>query len=290
VRALAVFSLATASHGDADAGELCRINFALLKSLEQEPLSVSQRVRAHLIPIAVQSIEQTLNRVLLQTDEFQRLREIVDELEANAAVGEGFWRGFLEWKIFRKTEANLPVQKVKEYFGYATNQGGYERVTIDWTKYSRDEDQRSAEQTFEQVLAHLNEPYPTRLKLIEAICAEQERDATKKNCAMAVLDAGGIASSLRREVNAVLSLRLAQTGIALEQFRLAHTDHYPANLGELQPKYLKTVPTNPVNGNSLEYYTQGSGYLLRGESLAEPSNARTNKAAEHMTFRVVSPP
>jgi hypothetical protein len=64
------------------------------------------------------------------------------------------------------------------------------------------------------------------------------------------------------EAECLAQLRLGGTAVALEQFRAAHENRYPAALSELTPEYLSVTPADPFDGQPLRYRKRGCGYLL----------------------------
>jgi hypothetical protein len=69
------------------------------------------------------------------------------------------------------------------------------------------------------------------------------------------------------------------TALALEQFRAAHNNQYPASLTELAPVYLAAIPMDPFNGKPLRYRQQDAGYTLSCTGIGET-----------LTFSVRTPP
>src|SRR5262249_33733043 len=64
------------------------------------------------------------------------------------------------------------------------------------------------------------------------------------------------------EAKCLTNLRLANTAVAIEQFRVAHRNQYPVKLSELVPYYLNAVPADPFDGQPLKYQKAGGGYTL----------------------------
>jgi hypothetical protein len=55
--------------------------------------------------------------------------------------------------------------------------------------------------------------------------------------------------------------RLAQTVLAIERYRLAHTK-LPETLGELGPDYMAAIPLDPFDGQALRFKRRESGYVV----------------------------
>jgi hypothetical protein len=103
---------------------------------------------------------------------------------------------------------------------------------------------------------------------------------------------GGFAGAVSREASGLANLHLALTALALEQFRVAHDNRYPASLSELTPNYLDATPMDPFDGQSLRYRKQGAGYVLYsiGPDLKDNGGKRMTGKGGDMEFIVVTPP
>lgn len=65
-----------------------------------------------------------------------------------------------------------------------------------------------------------------------------------------------------REASLCAQLRAAQTALAIERFRLAHTNALPAKLDQLVPAYLSCAPASPFDGKPLHYQQRSHGYVV----------------------------
>jgi hypothetical protein len=88
----------------------------------------------------------------------------------------------------------------------------------------------------------------------------------------------GLAGRTAREAQCLADLRLGLAAVALEQFRAAHDNGYPAALSELTPAYLDAVPLDPFDGQPLRYEKKNVGYVLYsiGPDLKDDSGKRMN--------------
>ena len=82
------------------------------------------------------------------------------------------------------------------------------------------------------------------------------------------------------------------TAVALEQFRAAHNNRYPASLSELTPKYLDAPLMDPFDGQPLRYRKQDAGYVLYsiGPDLKDDGGKPMNGKGGDIVFTVVTPP
>ena len=102
-----------------------------------------------------------------------------------------------------------------------------------------------------------------------------------------------IHGGLFREVRALARLRLLQTAFAMERNRAAHMNLYPALLSD--PKYMDSIPLDPMDAKRMKYKRVGKGYVLESAGVSAAvrrdasENTRTN-AVKEATFTVVNPP
>jgi hypothetical protein len=65
-----------------------------------------------------------------------------------------------------------------------------------------------------------------------------------------------------KDANHVANLRVAAAALAIERFRLAHTNALPETVEQLAPACCETVPTDPFDGKPLRYHTHGASYVV----------------------------
>jgi hypothetical protein len=67
---------------------------------------------------------------------------------------------------------------------------------------------------------------------------------------------------LLRNAGHAARVRVAQAGLAVQRFRIAHTNALPASLRELEPTWLNSVPADPYDGQPLRFRGRGSGFVV----------------------------
>lgn len=67
--------------------------------------------------------------------------------------------------------------------------------------------------------------------------------------------------ALRRAIQAEIARNVAVTAIALKRYQLRH-DHLPDTLDQLVPEFVKSVPTDCMNGRPLRYRRNTDGTFL----------------------------
>jgi hypothetical protein len=64
------------------------------------------------------------------------------------------------------------------------------------------------------------------------------------------------------ELNARARIQVTRSAMAIERWRLAHSDQLPASLAELVPSYLPGIPTDPFDEQPIHYRKLAKGYVV----------------------------
>jgi RNA polymerase sigma factor (sigma-70 family) len=269
---------------------------ALARSLKAEPVLISQLVRAADLALAVEALNQSVNRASLPPESLSALAKMFQETEDYDARGEGFTRALVGEKVNHTALLNNRKQLLHILEAYGSN-GQADAESRHVVEYVKKTPSLRAEldffqSTFQQLMAARQDPLPDRLKefsdLIDSRVSEARNQGLLLNAAEWTAD--GPAAS--REARCVANSRLALTGIALEQFRAAHGNHYPDGLSELIPTCLDAPLTDPFDGHPLRYRKQGAGYVLYsiGPDLKDDGGKPLTTKGGDMVFAVAAPP
>jgi hypothetical protein len=273
-----------------EAGDDVLMNLALARSLESEPVLISQLVRVACDMIAVKALEQTINRVVLPPRTLDQLQESFRQSEEQEAAGFGFTRALVGE---RTTDLSLFGMLPEQYLVVSEKATPRERaqLTPEIIKEILAADRQHCATTFDQVFAERNKPFPQRLSQDE-IFSGAATVATNKHFILSSMLLPGLPRAASREAGGLAYLRLAQTAVALERFRSTHTNNYCESLNELMPKFLRTVPKDPFDGKSLRYYKVGNGYALYsvGRNLKNDGSKRPTDREANFIFNVINPP
>ena len=109
---LALHALGQADRSDGEkAAEGLMIHFALVESLESEPILVSQAVRAESVPYLLFALTQVLNRVAMPAESLNKIEERLELLEKQEAEGYGFKRGLVGARVLIRDFFDMPAEK-----------------------------------------------------------------------------------------------------------------------------------------------------------------------------------
>jgi type II secretory pathway pseudopilin PulG len=278
-----------------NAGQGVLLALAAAKSLDAEPLTISQLVRVAGQGFAVDALEQTVNRVALPPETLTQLQSAFDHAAEHEAAGTAFDRALVAERVTDGVLFDLGPEKLRESIARMTGDTNemtsvMKQVSEKMTANFKDQ-RKFVEDSLDQVLAARKDPLPGRLKADELMTSRANEAKTKEYfIASMVLPALGKVTS--KEAGSLARLRLAQTAVALERFRAANTNRYPDALTELAPKFLAAVPNDPFDGQPLRYQKAGAGgYLLHsiGVDLKDDNGVR-KVGADDLSFAVVRPP
>lgn len=296
VQLVALAQMVDAENHDAkQAAKDVRTALALGRSLVPEPSLISQLVRATTVEMAVRSWERTANRVSLPNESLKELLRIFQKLEDYESAGEAFKHGLAAdgamWiamfgtpqKLVEFISApgvlNVTAAQRDRLFG-RLQQGGSLR-----------EEKADLESAFHQILSARNAGFPDRLKTEKVVYHRLEEAEPQKGLLMRAL-LPGYKDVTGKEAACLASLRLGLTAVALEQFRAANDNRYPASLSELTPQYLAAIPADPFDGQPLRYKAKGLGYELYsvGPDLTDDSGRPMSGKNGDIIFAVIAPP
>jgi hypothetical protein len=295
--AVQLLELSAIVHAEANEGlnaaNDVRIALGLTRSLETEPMLISQLVRARIVSVAVGALEQVVNRVALPSESLSELSKAFLHIEAWDAQGDGFTRGLIAERASSTALLRTP-QKLLELVaapGMDVPAELRDRMVARLQMHDKlTQEEQFFQNTFQQLLAARNEGLPDRLK-VESLIQQNRVEAKGKKLAIIEWMLSGLAAPPVKEAECLASARLGLTVIALEQFRAAHDNCYPSALSELTPGCLSAVPLDPFDGQPLRYRTKGSGYTLYsiGPDLKDDGGERKTAKGGDILFEVVTP-
>ncbi len=272
------------------------MTLALARSLKAEPVLISQLVRSAGVSLAVDALNQVVNRTTLSPESLSGLTKAFQSMEDYDARGEGFSRAMASERTMHLALLNNPAKLVRDLSTLKTTDMPDEqrRRLVEHLKQaaSLKEEQDYLDTTFQQLLSARKEAFPGRLKVVADLMRQRVTEATDRGLLLNVWLSDGLDKHVNREARCLANLRLALTAVALEQFRAAHNNLYPAGLSELTPNYLVATLMDPFDGQPLRYRKQGDGYVLYsiGPDLKDDGGKPMNGKNGDIVFTVVTSP
>jgi len=220
------------------------------RSLEQEPILISQLVRMASDSILQTGLEEAVNQKAFTEEQLVHLQAAFRGTEngANAAMtrclsGE---RCSLIG-IFQSSpqeSANVIAQMEES------------AKTIDLEDYRKspsfNADFNFGLDVLSNWIAIASAPFPGCLDAAGQL-SSQVNEAKSKGYLISAVLLPALSGPMGKAAESVGRLRVAQTALAVERYRLAHGNTLPASLNELTPKYLEVVPDDPFDGKPLRY-------------------------------------
>jgi RNA polymerase sigma factor (sigma-70 family) len=267
----------------------------LARSLKAEPVLISQLVRVAGVSIAVDGLNQVMNRTALPPESLSELAKAFQDMEDYDSRGEGFNRAMIgeavnHRALLKDRKAIIRLLSTPGTFGLPDEQN---RRLLQYVEQAGDlkEEQACMENNYQQLLSARQAAFPDRLKSVAGMVHQCVTDATGRGLQLNAMLFSGLDAHVRREAINLAILRLAMTAVALEQFRATH-NLYPTTLSELTPAGLVATPADPFDGQPLRYRKQGAGYVLYsiGPELKDNGGQQMTGQVRGLVFAVVTPP
>jgi hypothetical protein len=259
---LSLEAIIRAKNGDAAASvdDLSAI-VRLFRSLDHEPIFMSQVVRMSTEALAIKSLEYVLNSQSFSDAQLVQLSEAFrvpdHSLTIERAIVGDLCTGVHVFEMFGVGRQNLVLTKdstgadpFKGKYGFLKLTGFFDR---DYCFYleTMEEDLRIAK-------------LPPREKMDAA--SKLENQVAKKTSGHYYLISGLILPTLRRpyayQIGIDARLNIVQAVLAIERYRLANQNRLPDSLSNLVPSFLNSVPADPFDGKLLRYKQLAKGYLV----------------------------
>jgi hypothetical protein len=284
-------ALAAVETGPADrVAQGVLLALATARSLDGEPLFISQLVRVSCVSLAAEGLEQAVNRAALPAESLDRLQQAFEKAEEREAAGEGFSSAIVGERVGALTLFDTPPEKLLQQLSDPKTVMPPAEHEKQLARLKNGKDMKAGKQfclaAFDQVLAARKEPFPARLKAGQAF-RQRVVEAKEKQILFVPMLLPALADTAK-EAASLAQLRLALTALALERFRSAHDSHYPNALSELVPACIAAVPSDPFDGQPLRYRKQDGGYLLYsvGPDLKDDNPTRVADGKGVLVFAV----
>ena len=231
------------------AADYLTAELAVARSLAEEPLLISQLVRAAINGMCVQSLRQTLSRHAMPADALERLQPAFAQAERPHAMQVAM-RGeipsaYTAMKRFYAGDGSMVFDSQQAGFSTAPRLLGFWMGPDDLAAYLR----------AAQFLT-VQQPMPVLLEQADSF----ELPEQKAMLTNIVLPA--VAHAVEASARDLAGLRNAQVAIAVERYRRANDGRRPDSLSDLVPQFLDAVPEDPFDGQPLRYRKLESGYVV----------------------------
>ena len=260
-RLLALQAVVSAETGDpADAAKALTETFAVARSLENEPVLVSQLVRLSILNTGVEWLERVLGRCELNNDQLRAL----DDVLAYAIERPGLIRGIARQRSFFMDSLYHQIDQIDPDTGEPWSAGEFGLVYAPTGLLTSDIS--FGLRWYDRVLDVLQLPPVERHQASQLLKADA--DSIPRVHVMSYLTLPTISRTVDADVRTFAWLTLARTGLAVERFRVA-SGALPDSLDQLVPTFLDSVPIDPYDGAPLRYKRLPGGYVVYSIALNE---------------------
>jgi len=289
-----------AKHQSTVSTKMSLATLAVVQSLRDEPIVISQVARSTCLSLWNEALERTLNEVVLLQTQLGQLSDAVAKAESREAAGMSYTRALVGQRVSTLSFFNQPSEQMAAQLIAITsgkpvepNDATPSLENPEFKNLTQNlKSQRAfAEETFNRALQLRKQPFPDRLN-VDAYVKSRMDEAKTNDFGLVLLLTPSLGGIAKKEAAGLAELRLAQTALALEQFRATNGGNYPTALAGLAPKFLKDVPADPFDGQPLRYRKTASGYQLYsiGADLKDDNGKRESGNQGDLVFEVVKAP
>jgi len=209
----------------------------LAQSLANEPLIISQVVRFYCNRRNIGVLERLLSRTGLPDDALVRLAPAFISIDNPACIRRAI--------IGERCDTVNTIQHMFTFIPLWDFIGFQDRFLLAYLDQSG------------RLLDAAHGDYPAGLDVANSL-EERFDDSIQADASALVAGLAGIST---RDAEMCADSRCAVTALCVERYRLSHGE-LPHKLDELVPLYLKTVPTDPFDGQPLRYRKLANGYVV----------------------------
>jgi hypothetical protein len=260
---LSAEGLLHATEGDAEkATQAFLAAGRVAESLSEEPILISQLVRyadwAFLLP----RLERALSLTPFTEAQLTSLQTLVEAAERpQAALRAMVGEQAINLAVF--TDRKMAVDAFKEVQGSRGRAGDLlaaASLTLFRVSGLLEKDKAFFCDDMGRWVAALELPYPARFAACEQVAIMT--NTPNRLCIFSRTFLPGLGRFHIREADHVALVRVAATALAIERFRLAHTNALPESLHQLTPCCCQMLPEDPYDGMPLRYKTHGASYAV----------------------------
>jgi len=263
--------LAQAANSHANSGQMelaaqsILDGLCLARSLADEPVLISQLVRIAAEGLIETGLETVLNRRAFSEEQLARLQAAFRDAESGAPLSKSLTgercMGIALFEMPPEEFAQLAMMTVD-----IAAEGSKAATSPDFAAYQKS---RSFAGDYDFFLDRMAEAIDaSHLSFPECLDAfgqwgDQVKEARTRGYVISGLLLTPLRSAQEKVAESTGRLRVTQTALAVERWRLANAHAMPASLDQLMPRLLDAVPADPFNGRPLRYTkTSPKGYVV----------------------------
>ncbi len=268
------------------------------RSLDAEPLLISQLVRASIVRIATGAAATSLPRTTVDDAGWKGLQEALVATATTTGIRNGLIGEISSAAgVFESAPAEMAVWFADDLgAGGKPTPGTRATAALYIASGVRALDERFCLDRLGEFLDASALPFPDALRRSRAVAQRVETEGTGFAVRFKYLSGillNGLNHSLEQQAFCEASVRTTIAGCAIERHRLAHAGHPPETLAELVPAFLTAVPTDPFDGQPLRYHRTGDAFVVYSigadgkDDGGEPQQAARKGSPARPTFDIV---
>ena len=234
----------------------------LADSVSEEPLIISQLVRYAAWAILLPRLERALSLTPFTDDQLASLQKLIAEAERPRAAARG-WAGDQAIHLSLYTDRKMLREALRTTGSSRSKAGNWlvlAGVGLFRASGFMEKDRAYFCEQMGRGQAAFELPYPARFAACEQLANLTNVPNRLFFFSKVLLPAVG--NYHLRDADHVALVRVAVTALAIERFRLAHTNALPDSLEQLSPSCCRAVPSDPYNGKPLRYKIHGASYAV----------------------------
>jgi hypothetical protein len=247
--------------------ESVQAGLGLVRSLEREPATISQLVRSRAIELTVTGLEQALWHKAFLDEQLSQLQTAFQIAEINDATA--YKRALVGERCMGLAAFQSPLDFFKTVGGDGQGIGNFvgpefEKKVADYVKGGTNKlDREFYLKQMGDIIAMADAPFPEQLDKAGIWNVRIITNADEKGFLISPSLLPSLAKVPEKSAIGLAELRVAQSVLAVERYRLAHNNSLPNSLADLVPQYLPAVPLDPFDGKPLRFKTiPKRGYLV----------------------------
>jgi hypothetical protein len=242
-------------------------SMALARSLDAEPILISQLVRIALQAINCSSLERVLSTAPMPDAQWQQLQAAF--AEANKASHESF-RGAFAGEVCLATYCFHASPHELAAVMNSENSTGFEDsqlAPVAFRAYAwsglMDRDFAFYLRTMNRIIDAASAPFPASLSQSREVARQTDEGLrSDRLLVFSHMLLPSLQKSDDKEADIEGRLRAAEVALAVERFRNLHQGALPQELSQLVPSFLTAVPADPIDGEPLRYHKLDRGYVV----------------------------
>jgi hypothetical protein len=237
--------------------------FGLARSLSKEPILVSQLVRIACQWLAVSTLERAVNRTEFSDEQLADFSRTLVNAEDPCAMT----RAFVGERCIGVSFFESPPAQISQLVNGGSSQWSVLGITLYKFAGLADTDAITYLDLMEDYIETIQLPPHQRQSAVNAIDAKIGKIPKIHILLRAFMPALSRLTII--DIREIAQLRTAQTGLAIERYRLA-SSRLPDTLSDLLPTYLEAMPKDPFDGKELRYKKLETGFVVY--SIGEDGN------------------